>query len=121
MGLVTLSSILDAIIAVLLVVLLVLILRRLVEDRSTKQGEPAKGGAGSRGSNPEYGEAYASHMEEHFVTLLDERHRLREEEAVVRAAHAQKALTTREANSHLKPLLSRITQIDSELKAAGIL
>ena len=52
---------------------------------------------------------------------MDERHELKRQEASIRMQHSQKLIGTREANSSLKPLLARLNEIDSELKAQGIL
>jgi hypothetical protein len=120
-----LSLILNSIIALLILVLVVLIYRRLVEDKTPPAATTSPT---VRLVNPpakvpeqEFHQDYHAKLEEHFIALMDERHELKRHEAEIRREHAQKLVSTRGANIQLKPLLARLAEIDSELKAQGIL
>ncbi len=108
-----LSDTLNAIILILIAVLLVLVYRRIVSPKDEQKNTQKVKFSG--------GVKYSVEFEDHVISLLDERHSLKEQESRIRQEHSSGKIGPRQASLSLKPILARLSQIDLELKSSGIL
>jgi hypothetical protein len=123
MPIVTLATILDAIIIILLAVLAVLVFRRLVQKpyvrNMYKQAVAENPWPHAKRLGPTRLQEIS--FEDYVVNLIEERHAIKDAQVELRRRVVEGSLDSKPADKQIRQLEARLKQIDSELTRAGVL